>query len=76
MSLAQMQGDASHRIFSDLQFTIVGKIAMKLKKNIFTDLSKSSAQFPERYQTSLGERESRNYNSQKVVEAFCNNVSI
>lgn len=35
--------------FFDLQFTTEGKRAMKLKKNIFTDLSKSSAEFPKLY---------------------------
>lgn len=47
VSLAEMQGDASYRIFFDLQFTIVGKITMKWKENLFTDLPKSSPEFPE-----------------------------
>lgn len=45
--MAEMQGDASRRSFFDLQFPIMGKAATKLKENLFTNLYKSSAEFPE-----------------------------
>lgn len=47
MVLAAMQGDASHRSFFNLQIPITGKAETKLKENLFTNLHKSSAEFPE-----------------------------